>query len=66
MKIRSAVASDKDQTDYAESVNNLANLYANQGDFDKAERSGVMSIREKVFGKQHQKYAESLDNLATL
>jgi tetratricopeptide (TPR) repeat protein len=58
----------KEHPDYAASLNNLANLYRDKGDYDKAEPLYLeaKSIREKVLGKEHPDYATSMDNLAIL
>jgi tetratricopeptide (TPR) repeat protein len=52
----------------AQSLNNLAALYDNQGKYEQAlplyERS--LAIREKVLGEHHPDVAQSLNNLAAL
>jgi len=54
--------------DVAISLNNLAALYEDQGDYAKAEplyrRS--LAIREKALGPNHPDVATSLENLAAL
>ena len=52
----------------ATSLNNLAGLLDNQGNYDAAEPlyRRALAIREKVFGAEHPDTASSLDNLAIL
>jgi CHAT domain-containing protein len=54
--------------DYANSCNNLAVLYENQGLYSKAEPLYLEAkdIKEKVLGKLHPNYATSCNNLAKL
>ena len=54
--------------DVAETLNNLAILYASRGDHAKAELlyQRALTIREKVFGPQHPAVALTLNNLASL
>ncbi|MFN0035681.1 MAG: CHAT domain-containing protein, partial [Saprospiraceae bacterium] len=49
-------------------LNNLAALYQRMGQYDKSEPLYLESktIREKVLGKEHSDYAQSLNNLAIL
>ncbi|MBK8243040.1 MAG: tetratricopeptide repeat protein [Saprospiraceae bacterium] len=58
----------KEHIDYAWSLNNLAILYMDMGNYGKAEPLFLESkaIREKVLGKEHPDYAASLNNLANL
>jgi len=53
---------------YASIINNLANLYFDKSDYDKAELmyQQTVSIREKKLGKKHPDYASALSNLALL
>ena len=57
-----------ESADYASVLNNLANLYVNLGEFEKAEPliQQSISLREKIYGKQHAEYASGLSNLAIL
>jgi CHAT domain-containing protein/Tfp pilus assembly protein PilF len=54
--------------DYANSVNNLGNLYKDLGDYAKAERElkTAADIRRNVYGENHSAYGVSLNNLASL
>jgi tetratricopeptide (TPR) repeat protein len=54
--------------DVATSLNNLAALYHNQGQYAKAEPlyQRALAIREKALGAEHPKVATSLNNLAAL
>lgn len=54
--------------DVASSLNNLANLYADKGDYVKAEilYQRALAIREKVLGPEHPSVAGALDNLALI
>ena len=54
--------------DVALSLNNLAELYRNQGRYDQAEPllQRSLAIREKALGKNHPDIAQSLNNLAAL
>jgi len=54
--------------DTIQSLNNLAELYRNKGDYACAEAlyRRVLAIEEKVLGKEHPNMATSLDNLAGL
>src|SRR6266540_4224757 len=57
-----------DHPDVADSLNNLASIYYNQGDFPKADllfRRALM-IREKALGPSHLDVAQSLSNLIVL
>ncbi|WP_375754605.1 tetratricopeptide repeat protein [Corallococcus exercitus] len=58
----------ENQSAYAESLNNLANLYQQQGQYSRAEPlySRALDLRETVLGKQHLTVADSLNNLALL
>ncbi len=58
----------KEHPNVATSLNNLAQLYQDQGSYQKAEPLFVRSlaIREKALGKEHPNVATSLNNLATL
>jgi tetratricopeptide (TPR) repeat protein/CHAT domain-containing protein len=55
-------------SDYASSLNNLANLYRSQGHYAKAESfyEQALAISKKSLGEEHPSYATSLDNLAGL
>ncbi|NOK32017.1 CHAT domain-containing protein [Corallococcus exercitus] len=59
---------NENQSAYAESLNNLANLYQQQGLYSRAEPlySRALDLRENVLGKQHLTVADSLNNLALL
>ena len=52
--------------DYANSLNNLAWLYAAQGNYAKAEPLYIeaLAIHKQVLGEKHPDYANSLNNLA--
>jgi tetratricopeptide (TPR) repeat protein len=52
----------------AESLNNLAELYAAQGQYAQAEPlcRRALAIREKALGPEHPDVAESFNNLAAL
>ncbi len=52
----------------AVSLNNLANLYHNKGDYTRAEplHQRALGIREKTLGPEHPNVAASLNNLANL
>ncbi|VAW26358.1 hypothetical protein MNBD_BACTEROID06-1168, partial [hydrothermal vent metagenome] len=54
--------------DYAASLNNLAVLYKNMGDFNKAEAklNETLRINEKVSGKSSMAYAITLNNRGVL
>ena len=67
MAIREKVLS-REHPDYAASLNNLAILYKNLGQYEKAEPLFLetISIRGKAPGKEHPFYAGSLYNLANL
>ena len=54
--------------DVANSLNNLANLYADQGKYEEAEPlyRRALTIREQQFGSEHSDVADSLNNLAIL
>ncbi|MCK5521695.1 MAG: tetratricopeptide repeat protein, partial [Thiomargarita sp.] len=54
--------------DTATSLNNLALLLSNKGDYDSAEPlyRRALAIREKVLGAEHPDTAQSLNNLALL
>jgi CHAT domain-containing protein/Tfp pilus assembly protein PilF len=54
--------------DYAESLNALAVLYQDQGDYARAESllQQGLAIRKQALGERHPDYASSLSNLATL
>ncbi len=56
----------KDHPDVVQSLNNLAGLYAIQGDYAKAEPllKRSLAIREKALGPDHPDVATSLENLA--
>jgi len=57
-----------DHPDVANSLNNLAGLYRNQGRYSEAEPlyKRALSIREKVLGSDHPDVALSLNSLAGL
>ena len=54
--------------DYAASVHDLACLYANQGEYARAEPllRQALEIRKKVLGENHPDYAANVDDLACL
>ena len=54
--------------EYARSLNNLAVLYNDMGDYAKAEPlyRQALAIRKEVLGEKHPEYAQSLNNLAGL
>jgi hypothetical protein len=54
--------------DTADSLNNLANLLCDEGDFAAARPlyEHALAIREKVLGPEHPDTADSLNNLASL
>jgi tetratricopeptide (TPR) repeat protein len=54
--------------DVAQSLNNLAALYSNQGRYADAEPlyQRSLAMREKAFGPDHLHVAESLNNIAAL
>ncbi|MGE6758506.1 tetratricopeptide repeat protein [Corallococcus interemptor] len=58
----------ENQSAYAESLNNLANLYQQQGLYSRAEPlySRALDLRATVLGKHHLTVADSLNNLALL
>nr|WP_290937813.1 tetratricopeptide repeat protein [Haliscomenobacter sp.] len=58
----------KDNSDYAEILNNLASLYRSMGNYEKAELHHLeaIAIKGKIIGKEHPNYALSLNNLAIL
>jgi CHAT domain-containing protein len=53
---------------YADALNNLALLYSDWGQYEKAEPLYIeaKSIREKALGKAHIDYADALNNIALL
>lgn len=54
--------------DYAINLNNLANLYKEIGQYDKAEMFFLESIqiKKKILGIEHSDYASSLNNIGLL
>jgi CHAT domain-containing protein/tetratricopeptide (TPR) repeat protein len=54
--------------DYAVSLNDLAALYQDQGEYAKAGllHRQALAIRKQVLGERHPAYAQSLNNLALL
>src|SRR5919199_1249655 len=58
----------QEHPDFAESLNNLGELYRLQGNYTQAEPlfQRALAIREKVLGQQHPDFAESLNNLGEL
>ena len=54
--------------DVADSLNNLASLYKNQGKYDEAEKmfKESLAMRKKMLGEEHPDVAQSLNNLAAL
>jgi CHAT domain-containing protein/Tfp pilus assembly protein PilF len=58
----------QEHPDYANSLNNLAILYYQMGQYDKALPlyEQALAIRKKVLGEEHRGYANSLNNLAIL
>jgi CHAT domain-containing protein/Tfp pilus assembly protein PilF len=67
LEIRKAVLGEH-HPDYADSLNRLALLYENQGDYAKAASlcREALQIRKQVLGERHPAYAYSLSNLAML
>src|SRR5204863_266388 len=67
LEIRKQVLGEK-HPDYACSLNNLAFLYGEQGDYTRAEAlfRQALQIRKQVLGEKHPEYASSLSNLALL
>ncbi|OSZ81338.1 hypothetical protein CAP36_08915 [Chitinophagaceae bacterium IBVUCB2] len=53
---------------YASSLNNLAYLYENMAQYEKARPLYILAteIRKKILGENHPSYALSLNNLASL
>ena len=53
---------------YVYILNNLANIYANMGNYEKAERQHLQAkeVRAKILGIEHPDYASTLYNLAYL
>ncbi|WP_242589548.1 CHAT domain-containing tetratricopeptide repeat protein [Corallococcus macrosporus] len=58
----------RNRTAVAESLDNLANLYQEQGLYSRAEPLYVraLGLWEETFGKDHPAFADSLNNLALL
>ena len=54
--------------DFATTLDNLATLYREIGDYEKALPlyQRALDIREKVLGSEHPDFATTLDNLAGL
>ncbi len=54
--------------DYATSLNNLAKLYREMGEYSKAEPlfRNALEICKRALGENHPNYATSLNNLAML
>jgi CHAT domain-containing protein/Tfp pilus assembly protein PilF len=65
MKIRGELLGEN-HPDYAASLNNLAVLYREMGDYAKAEPlyRQALEIKKRVLGENHPDYAASLNNLA--
>ena len=65
LEIRKKVLGEN-HPDYASSLNNLADLYHDQGDYPRAEPlfRQASEIAKKVLGENHPHYAHSLNNLA--
>ena len=59
---------DPDHPDTASSLNNLALLYNNQGDYERAKPlfERALAILEKTFGSNHPNKKIVRKNLATL
>ena len=57
-----------EQSDIAESLNNLASLYIDQGKYEEAlpHYLRALTIMEKLLGVEHPNVAASLNNLASL
>ncbi|KAF0247355.1 MAG: peptidase-like protein, partial [bacterium] len=66
LEIRRKALGDND-SDTATSINNLATLYYNKGDYTKAESLYIeaLEIRRKALGDNHSDTATSINNLAT-
>jgi CHAT domain-containing protein/Tfp pilus assembly protein PilF len=58
----------KENSEYASSLNNMAGLYYDLGDYDRAEPmfQEALDIRRRTFGTNNLYYAISLNNLAAL
>ena len=67
ISLRKVILGEK-HLDYAQSLNNLANLYLVRGNFAQAEPlyKASLKIRKEVLGEKHPEYANTLDNLAVL
>ena len=67
MEIEKEVLGEK-HPDYAMSLDNLAVLYREMGDYDKAAPLyiKVMEIEKEVLGENHPSYVASLNDLASL
>ena len=67
MEIRKQSLGEK-HPDYATSLNNLAMLYQDMGDYVKAEPlfQKALEIYKQTLGEKHPDYAASLNNLALL
>jgi CHAT domain-containing protein/uncharacterized protein HemY len=67
INLRKVILGEK-HLDYAQSLNNLANLYLVRGNFAQAEPlyKASLKIRKEVLGEKHLEYANTLDNLAIL
>lgn len=61
-------ALEKDNSQTATTLNNLAGIYREQGDFGEAEQAytRALNVRESVLGGEHPKVAETLNNLGLL
>jgi CHAT domain-containing protein/Tfp pilus assembly protein PilF len=58
----------ENHSDYADSLNTLAAIYIDMGNYTKAEPlcQKALEIRQEILGENHPDYADSLDNLAAL
>ncbi len=58
----------KMNTDYAATLNNLSNIFKEEGKYEKAEvlQIEAKNIQEKLLGREHPHFAASLHNLALI
>ncbi len=67
LALRKEILGEKHK-DYSNTLNNLAGLYANMGNYSAAEPlyKESLQIRKETLGEKHPEYAQSLNNLAIL